>query len=90
MARIMCCRESCNSLLIGTRNRVVELTKDNHEKISASLSLYETEVSRVSLVSKRFFLKNLGVTLQNVILTQNVIRIGAKCNTNAKCYNFDR
>ena len=33
-------------------------------------------------------LKKLGVaavTPQNVILTQNVIRIAAKCNTNAKC-----
>ena len=30
--------------------------------------------------------KMLGcVTPQNVILTQNVIRIAAKCNTNAKC-----
>ena len=26
---------------------------------------------------------------QNVILTQNVIRIAAKCNTNAKCNNID-
>ena len=31
----------------------------------------------------------LLVTPQNVILTQNVISIAAKCNTNAKCNNFD-
>ena len=31
----------------------------------------------------------LLVTPQNVILTQNVIRIAAKCNTNAKCNNID-
>ena len=30
-----------------------------------------------------------SVTPQNVILTQNVIRIAAKCNTNAKCNNID-
>ena len=29
------------------------------------------------------------VTPQNVILTQNVIRIAAKCNTDAKCNNTD-
>ena len=29
------------------------------------------------------------VTPQNVILTQNVIRIAAKSNTNAKCNNID-
>ena len=30
-----------------------------------------------------------SVTPQNVILRQNVIRIAAKCNTNAKCNNID-
>ena len=30
-----------------------------------------------------------SVTLQNVIITQSVIRIAAKCNTNAKCNNID-
>ena len=30
-----------------------------------------------------------AVTPQNVILTQNVITIAAKCNTNAKCNNID-
>ena len=29
------------------------------------------------------------VTPQNVILTQNVIRIAAKCNANAKCNHID-
>ena len=29
-----------------------------------------------------------SVTPQNVILTQNVIRIAAKCNTDAKCNNL--
>ena len=29
------------------------------------------------------------VTPQNVIFKQNVIRIAAKCNTNAKCNNID-
>ena len=29
------------------------------------------------------------VTPQNVILTQTVIRIDAKCNINAKCNNID-
>lgn len=51
MARIMCCRENHNSLLIGARNRV---TTNNLERISASLSLCQTEVS------KRCFLRNLG------------------------------
>ena len=60
MARIMCCRENHNSLLIGARNRVMELTTNNLEKISASLSLCQTEVSRVSSVSKKYFLRNLG------------------------------
>ena len=31
----------------------------------------------------------VSVTPQNVILTQNVITIAAKCNTNAKCNNID-
>ena len=57
MARIMCCRENHNSLLIGARNRV---TTNNLERISASLSLCQTEVSRVSSVSKKCFLRNLG------------------------------
>ena len=60
MARIMCCRENHNSLLIGEGNRVMELTTNNLEKISASLSLCQTEVSRVSSVSKKCFLRNLG------------------------------
>ena len=60
MARIMCCRENHNSLLIGAGNRVMELTTNNLEKISASLSLCQTEVSRVSSVSKKCFLRNLG------------------------------
>lgn len=60
MARIMCCRENRNSLLIGARNRVLELTTNNLEKISASLSLCQTEVSRVSSVSNKCFLRNLG------------------------------
>ena len=36
-------------------------------------------------------LKNLvvAVTPQNVILTQNVITIAAKCNTNTKCNNIN-
>ena len=33
--------------------------------------------------------KENEATPQNVILTQNVIRITAKCNTNAKCNNID-
>ena len=38
----------------------MELTTNNLEKISASLSLCQTEVSRVSSVSKKCFLRNLG------------------------------
>ena len=37
----------------------------------------------------RSVLIKVSVTPQNVILTQNVIRIVAKCNTNAKCNNTD-
>ena len=33
--------------------------------------------------------KCMPVTPQNVILTQNVIRVAAKCNTNARCNNID-
>ena len=53
-------------------------------------------LSRASMVSPpsklKMFTGNLCVLLvtpQNVILTQNVIRIAAKCNTNAKCNNID-
>ena len=33
--------------------------------------------------------QKLSVTPQNVILTQNVITIAAKCNTNTKCNNIN-
>ena len=33
--------------------------------------------------------KTISVTPQNVILTQNVITIPAKCNTSAKCNNIN-
>ena len=65
MARIMCCRENHNSLLIGARNRVMELTTNNLEKISASLSLCQIEVSRVSSVSKKCFLRKFSYKFGN-------------------------
>ena len=54
MARMICCREDRSSLLIRTKKRVLELENYAHEKISASLSLCQTEVSSVC------FLKSLG------------------------------
>lgn len=59
-ARIECLRESHNTLLIGSKSQVVELTNCDHEKICASLSLCRTEVSKIVSVTKRCFVKNLG------------------------------
>lgn len=60
MARIICCREDHNSLLTGTNKRILELGNNDHEKISASLSLCQTEVSSVCSVCNKCFLKSLG------------------------------
>ena len=60
MARMICCREDRSSLLIGTKKRVLELENYAHEKISASLSLCQTEVSSVCSVCNKCFLKSLG------------------------------
>lgn len=56
LARVNCSRENSASLLIGTKNRVLDLSNDLQEKISASLSLCQTEVS----VTSKCFLNNLG------------------------------
>ena len=60
MARVACNRDARHSLLIRTTNRVVELTDSNHEKIAASLSLMQAEVSSVCSVTKKCFVSNLG------------------------------
>lgn len=60
MARVKCSRENSDSLLIGTKNRVLELSNDHHEKISAALSLCQAEVSSVCSVTSKCFLNNLG------------------------------
>ena len=62
------------------------------------ICVYFKILERNDYFQKRLYLKNnnnnnifpllsqeMGVTPQNVILTQNVITIAAKCNTNAKC-----
>ena len=43
------------------------------------------------MISNMVFLLvfTVNVTPQNVILTQNVITIAAKCNTNTKCNNIN-
>ena len=46
--------------MIETKNRVLELSNDHQEKISASLSLCQTEVSSICSVTSKCFLNNLG------------------------------
>lgn len=60
IARMSCLRGDRNSLLVGTKERFLELTTSDHEKISASLSICQTNVSWVCTVSMRCFVKNLG------------------------------
>ena len=63
---MMCQKEVHSSLLIGCTKRVVELTDQDHMKVSTSVSLPRTEVSTVASITARCFLKDLdygGVTL---------------------------
>ena len=59
-----------------------------HLKIESTITSKTVKAKLLELrVFFVFFVR--VVTPQNVILTQNVIRIAAKCNTNAKCNDID-
>ena len=48
---MMCQKEVHSSLLIGCTKRVVELTDQDHMKVSTSVSLPRTEVSTVASIT---------------------------------------
>lgn len=72
-AKIMCQKEAHPSLLIGSTKRVVELTDQDHMRISASVSLPRTDVSTVSSITAKCFLKNLGYDGVTLSTNDNVI-----------------
>ena len=60
MARAICRKDGQHSLLLGSSKRVCQLTRDDHIKIAAVLSLSPTEISAVPTITKKCFLINVG------------------------------
>ena len=60
MARAICREDGQHSLLLGSSKRVCQLTRDDHIKIAAALSLSPTEISAVPTITKKCFLINVG------------------------------
>lgn len=60
MARAICRKDGQHSLLLGSSKRVCQLTRDDHIKIAAALSLSPTEISAVPTITKKCFLINVG------------------------------
>ncbi|CAH3173253.1 unnamed protein product [Porites lobata] len=61
MARAICRKDGQHSLLLGSSKRVCQLTRDDHIKIAAALSLSPTEISAVPTITKKCFLINVKV-----------------------------
>ncbi|KAM7430257.1 hypothetical protein ABFA07_018999 [Porites harrisoni] len=74
-ARVACRKDARHSLLIGTTNRVVELSNSDHEKIASCLSLTQNEVSRVCPITKKCFVSNLGYEGTVLSRSNNIIAL---------------
>ena len=59
-ARSICCKVGQHPLLLGSSKRVLRLTRENHIKIATAVSHPPTEISPVSMITKKCFLMNVG------------------------------
>ena len=55
-ARVICRKEGCHALLLGSSKGVSQLTSENHIKIATALSLPPAEIS---VVSTKLILKSV-------------------------------